>query len=244
MESNAVGEARRFRRRDGVVGVGHWIEWAGLVQASVSWPDGAATRHQDDEFSKFGGYEDLGPVLAVEKTDVPGAILILSDAMKSDSDFAFTWHANISMAAIDEGCKPEIAHQAASRFMQMAFGVMEIDHPGMALPNSPDLLGSNLQPAETITGEPEILPPEPTSPIADQLPALPPLEVAAEPVSVLQAINDYLTQYPDANTEQVVEHLALNDVVTTLQEVTNVRNALRGSAEVESATAEQSANNA
>lgn len=51
MGVNAVG-ARYFRRTDGIVGVGFFIEFAGLRQASISWPDRVSSRHTEDEFTR------------------------------------------------------------------------------------------------------------------------------------------------------------------------------------------------
>jgi hypothetical protein len=50
---------RKFRRHDGVIGVGYWIVWAGLDQASVSWPDAPANRYTQMQFDR-GDVEDLG----------------------------------------------------------------------------------------------------------------------------------------------------------------------------------------
>lgn len=41
-------------RMDGIVGLGHWIRFAGLEQLSVSWPDGPATRHTADDVQRRG----------------------------------------------------------------------------------------------------------------------------------------------------------------------------------------------
>ena len=41
-------------RLDGSVGLGHWIEFAGLRQLSVSWPEEPATRHLADDVQRRG----------------------------------------------------------------------------------------------------------------------------------------------------------------------------------------------
>ncbi len=51
-----VDEQSQFvvERMDGVVGLGHWIHFAGLKQLSVSWPDIPATRHTADDVQRRG----------------------------------------------------------------------------------------------------------------------------------------------------------------------------------------------
>lgn len=43
-----------IERMDGIVGLGYWIQFAGLEQLSVSWPDGPATRHTADDVQRRG----------------------------------------------------------------------------------------------------------------------------------------------------------------------------------------------
>jgi hypothetical protein len=51
-----VAEQSQFvvERMDGIVGLGHWIHFAGLEQLSVSWPDITATRHTADDVQRRG----------------------------------------------------------------------------------------------------------------------------------------------------------------------------------------------
>lgn len=51
------------------------------------------------------------------------AIKSLSEAMNEDPDYAYSWHANISMMVQDAGCDRDIANDGASRFMKLAFDV-------------------------------------------------------------------------------------------------------------------------
>lgn len=53
--------AQRFRRSDGVLGVGFEIEFGGLPQLSIAWPDGPATRHTLTEAQR----------LKIEISDLP-----------------------------------------------------------------------------------------------------------------------------------------------------------------------------
>jgi hypothetical protein len=54
--------ARRYRDRNGNVGIGFMIEWAGLQMASIAWETKPATRHTLDEFER-GMVEDLGELV-------------------------------------------------------------------------------------------------------------------------------------------------------------------------------------
>jgi len=51
------------------------------------------------------------------------ALKVLSGAMKDDPMYAWSWHCNIAMAAIDEGAPRDSGNAAAARFMHAAFGV-------------------------------------------------------------------------------------------------------------------------
>ena len=55
--------------------------------------------------------------------DTEQAVKTLSDNMKENYDFAWSWHCNIAMAAYDEGLSHTAANKAAERFMSNAFGV-------------------------------------------------------------------------------------------------------------------------
>ncbi len=69
MVTNAMG-ARRFRRViDGVLGLGYYINWAGLKQASVAWPDVPACRYVPDDFTRQV-IEDMGEVKVCDQSCV------------------------------------------------------------------------------------------------------------------------------------------------------------------------------
>ena len=51
------------------------------------------------------------------------ALKVLSDAMKADPMYAWSWHCNIAMAAVDAGASHSVGNAAAERFMYAAFGV-------------------------------------------------------------------------------------------------------------------------
>ena len=44
-------------------------------------------------------------------------------ALHDDPEYAWAWHCNIAMASVDEGMDWNAAQFAASRFMQICFGV-------------------------------------------------------------------------------------------------------------------------
>ena len=45
---------RTFRRADGVLGVGFLMQFAGVLQASIAWPDRQAQRFIVDDFERYG----------------------------------------------------------------------------------------------------------------------------------------------------------------------------------------------
>jgi hypothetical protein len=51
------------------------------------------------------------------------AFKAIGSAMKEDPEFAWCWHSNIAMVAVDAGAKPIEANQQAADFMLRAFGV-------------------------------------------------------------------------------------------------------------------------
>lgn len=68
---------------------------------------------------------DAPPVGRFEngKMSVRAALEAISEAMERDSHFAWTWHCNVAMAAIDAGAPPHKANERAADFMRNAFGV-------------------------------------------------------------------------------------------------------------------------
>ena len=49
---------------------------------------------------------------------VADAMKIVTDAMRADPDYAWTWHCNIAMAFVDEGGDHGLANHAAARFLR------------------------------------------------------------------------------------------------------------------------------
>lgn len=47
----------------------------------------------------------------------------LRQAIKSDADYAWSWHCNVAMSFVDEGVSHETANRGAARFMYSAFDV-------------------------------------------------------------------------------------------------------------------------
>jgi len=98
-ERNKFG-LRKFRRlTDGVEGFGYWIEWSGIQQASVAWPDGASTRHPENDFELKKIEECVAAVevnvMAVAESpsmpldiDVPGEPLRISPESPTDHTLA------------------------------------------------------------------------------------------------------------------------------------------------------------
>lgn len=65
---------------------------------------------------------------------IRAAFEVLKDAMRDDPGYAWSWHCNIAMAAIDEGAPHDSGNAAAARFMQMCFGVDTSKPPTDATP--------------------------------------------------------------------------------------------------------------
>lgn len=54
---------------------------------------------------------------------VADAMKVVIDAMRSDPDYAWSWHCNVAMAFFDAGGDHYIANQGAARFMRLLAGV-------------------------------------------------------------------------------------------------------------------------
>lgn len=63
----------------------------------------------------------------------PDAMRVVLDAMRSDPEYAWSWHCNIAMAFVDEGGDHAMANHAAARFMRSLAGV----DPAHELPAHP-----------------------------------------------------------------------------------------------------------
>lgn len=61
---------------------------------------------------------------------VPQAMAIVTNALHADPDYAWSWHCNVAMSALDEGLDHYRANKAAARFMSLLAGVDTSKHPG------------------------------------------------------------------------------------------------------------------
>ena len=57
------------------------------------------------------------------------AMWILSRAMKKDYGYAWSWHCNVAMVAVDAGASHGEANKRASDFMHIAFGIRTDTEP-------------------------------------------------------------------------------------------------------------------
>lgn len=62
--------------------------------------------------------------------DVRSSMQTLVAALKTDPDYAWTWHCNVAMAALDEGLGHYEANKAAARFMSWLAQIDTTTHPG------------------------------------------------------------------------------------------------------------------
>lgn len=54
---------------------------------------------------------------------IEDALKALSEAMQADEDYAWSWHCNIAMNAVDAGAPHRAANERAADFMWGLFGV-------------------------------------------------------------------------------------------------------------------------
>lgn len=64
---------------------------------------------------------------------VPDAVAVILDAIRTDPDYAWSWHCNIAMGFVDAGGDTYTANQGAARFMR-TLAQVEPTHP---LPKTP-----------------------------------------------------------------------------------------------------------
>lgn len=64
---------------------------------------------------------------------VPAAMNVVLEAMRSDPDYAWSWHCNVAMAFVDAGGDRHTANQGAARFMRLLANV----EPAHELPEAP-----------------------------------------------------------------------------------------------------------
>ena len=73
--------------------------------------------------------------IGVFGSDVSSAVKQVTDAMRNDLDYAWSWHCNIAMAAVDEGVDHMTANKLAARFLMILTGVDTTKNP--AFPKEP-----------------------------------------------------------------------------------------------------------
>lgn len=66
---------------------------------------------------------------------VPESMATVSKAIRNDPGYAWTWHCNIAMAAVDEGVDHMTANKLAARFLMILTGVDTTKNP--AFPKEP-----------------------------------------------------------------------------------------------------------
>ena len=62
-------------------------------------------------------------IVLIQRTGTQEAMQTISKALKDDPEYAWSWHCNITMAAVDEGMSHYRANHASARFMHNAFGI-------------------------------------------------------------------------------------------------------------------------
>ena len=60
---------------------------------------------------------------------VPESMATVSKAIRNDPDYAWSWHCNIAMAAMDEGVDHLTANKLAARFLMILTGVDTTKNP-------------------------------------------------------------------------------------------------------------------
>lgn len=66
---------------------------------------------------------------------VPESMATVSKAIRNDPSYAWSWHCNIAMAAVDEGVDHMTANKLAARFLMILTGVDTTKNP--AFPKEP-----------------------------------------------------------------------------------------------------------
>ena len=60
---------------------------------------------------------------------VPESMATVSNAIRNDPSYAWSWHCNIAMAAVDEGVDHMAANKLAARFLMILTGVDTTKNP-------------------------------------------------------------------------------------------------------------------
>ena len=56
-------------------------------------------------------------------TEIEIAMNTLRNAMNKDHDYAWGWHCNMAVMAMDAGAEHNVANDGAARFMKLAFDI-------------------------------------------------------------------------------------------------------------------------
>lgn len=70
---------------------------------------------------EYGDAAQAETVIPDDQISVVQAMRVLSAAMKTDPDYAWSWHCNLAMAMYDQGCDPVQANKGAASFMATCF---------------------------------------------------------------------------------------------------------------------------
>lgn len=79
-------------------------------------------------------WEPATPAPAPAVPSLPDAMTVVIRALQDDPGYAWSWHCNIAMAAVDEGVDHGTANHAAARFMRLLASV----EPAHELPPKPE----------------------------------------------------------------------------------------------------------
>jgi chromosome segregation ATPase len=208
MGVNAV-VARRFRRSDGVVGVGFYVEHAGLRMASVAWPDREAQRYTDDHF-QLKALEDEGEmksILSAAEQEISAMESEVQELSEALSRFIEENHAKAQ--EIEEKDSLIESMQEKIIGLEAAIAMAELSASDIEEIMNSEELASSEAPAEPSLVEPSA----PLAPVA-----------SSEPFkSEAQHIRDYIAANPEASNSQVIEHLATISVNVTSSQIASQR---------------------
>ena len=98
-----------------------------MIKCGEMWDDGFAGAWHRAVHAAPAAEEAPGQV------SLPEAMQVVLDAMRTDPDYAWSWHCNVAMGFVDAGGDTYTANQGAARFMRILANV-EPAHP---LPQQP-----------------------------------------------------------------------------------------------------------
>ena len=118
----------------------------------VSWPDGQSEKNMTGADWQHA-LDMYRPTVVIHESDaqglvpaalqsqpaapgVTGAVQTLIETLKADPEYAWAWHCNVAMAAVDEGLSHYAANKAAARFLSWLAKIDTTKHPGF--PKAPE----------------------------------------------------------------------------------------------------------